>query len=144
MLPRAVGCDGARRGEIVALRWSDIDRPNRSVAISRGVLTGPDGPGRERHSRAGGADRRSPLFLEQSERVAADVMGRLISINPDEPTSQRRESRPSRVRLPAALPALGTRSDTPSGSDPAQRSGGSARVGQLRHPDAPELLARYT
>ena len=34
---------GARRSEIVALRWSDIDLPNRTVAISRGVVTGPDG-----------------------------------------------------------------------------------------------------
>lgn len=34
---------GARRSEIVALRWSDIDLPDRTVAISRGVVTGPDG-----------------------------------------------------------------------------------------------------
>ena len=34
---------GARRSEIVALRWSDIDLSNRTVAISRGVVTGPDG-----------------------------------------------------------------------------------------------------
>ena len=34
---------GARRSEIVALRWSDVDLPNRTVAISRGVVTGPDG-----------------------------------------------------------------------------------------------------
>jgi integrase len=34
---------GARRSEIVAPRWSDIDLPNRTVAISRGVVTGPDG-----------------------------------------------------------------------------------------------------
>jgi len=34
---------GARRSEIVALRWSDVDSANRTVAISRGVVTGPDG-----------------------------------------------------------------------------------------------------
>ena len=34
---------GARRSEIVALRWGDVDMANRTVAISRGVVTGPDG-----------------------------------------------------------------------------------------------------
>ena len=34
---------GARRSEVIALRWSDIDLPNRTVAISRGVVTGPNG-----------------------------------------------------------------------------------------------------
>ncbi len=34
---------GARRSEIVALRWSDVDMANRTVAICRGVVAGPDG-----------------------------------------------------------------------------------------------------
>jgi integrase len=34
---------GARRSEIVALRWNDVDLAGRTVAIRRGVVTGPDG-----------------------------------------------------------------------------------------------------
>lgn len=34
---------GARRSEIVALRWNDVDLADRTVAIRRGVVTGPDG-----------------------------------------------------------------------------------------------------
>ena len=34
---------GARRSEVIALRWSDINLPNRTVVISRGVVTGPNG-----------------------------------------------------------------------------------------------------
>ena len=34
---------GARRSEIIALRWLDVDLVNRTVAIRRGVVDGPDG-----------------------------------------------------------------------------------------------------
>jgi integrase len=34
---------GARRSELVALRWSDIDVESRRLTISRGVVAGPDG-----------------------------------------------------------------------------------------------------
>ena len=34
---------GARRSEIIALRWLDVDLVNRTVAIRRGVVEGPDG-----------------------------------------------------------------------------------------------------
>jgi integrase len=33
----------ARRSEIVALRWNDVDLADRTVAIRRGVVTGPEG-----------------------------------------------------------------------------------------------------
>lgn len=34
---------GARRSELVALRWGDIDLEHASVVISRGVVVGPEG-----------------------------------------------------------------------------------------------------
>ena len=34
---------GARRSEVVALRWTDIDVQQRTVSIRRGVVMGPDG-----------------------------------------------------------------------------------------------------
>ncbi len=34
---------GARRSELVALRWADIDLDAGSVSIRRGIVTGPDG-----------------------------------------------------------------------------------------------------
>jgi integrase len=34
---------GARRSELVALRWSDVDLAGRSLVIRRGVVAGPDG-----------------------------------------------------------------------------------------------------
>lgn len=34
---------GARRSELVALRWSDVDVEAGTVAIARGVVSGPDG-----------------------------------------------------------------------------------------------------
>src|SRR5262249_20666730 len=34
---------GARRSELVALRWSDIDLARRAVTIRRGIVLGPDG-----------------------------------------------------------------------------------------------------
>src|SRR5207249_7398753 len=34
---------GARRSEVVALRWSDIDLRKGAVVIGRGVVLGPDG-----------------------------------------------------------------------------------------------------
>ena len=34
---------GARRSEIVALRWTDVDLADRTVAIRRGIVAGPDG-----------------------------------------------------------------------------------------------------
>ena len=34
---------GARRSEIVALRWSDVDMDRRTLTIQRGIVHGPDG-----------------------------------------------------------------------------------------------------
>jgi integrase len=34
---------GARRSELVALRWSDVDLDQATVSIARGVVLGPDG-----------------------------------------------------------------------------------------------------
>jgi integrase len=34
---------GARRSELVALRWTDVDLDGGTVSISRGVVFGPDG-----------------------------------------------------------------------------------------------------
>ena len=34
---------GARRSEVVALRWSDVDLSDRTVMIERGIVFGPDG-----------------------------------------------------------------------------------------------------
>lgn len=34
---------GARRSELVALRWADVDLQTGSISISRGVVMGPDG-----------------------------------------------------------------------------------------------------
>ncbi len=38
-----VAATGARRSELVALRWSDIDLEAGRFTISRGVVAGPDG-----------------------------------------------------------------------------------------------------
>lgn len=35
---------GARRGELLALRWSDVDLAEGSVAFQRSLVEGPDGP----------------------------------------------------------------------------------------------------
>ena len=35
---------GARRSEVIALRWSDVDLEAGRVAIARGIVMGPDGP----------------------------------------------------------------------------------------------------
>ena len=34
---------GARRSELVALRWTDVDHEHGTVSIARGVVMGPDG-----------------------------------------------------------------------------------------------------
>ncbi len=34
---------GARRSEVIALRWADIDLQQRTISIRRGVVMGPDG-----------------------------------------------------------------------------------------------------
>lgn len=34
---------GARRSELIALRWSDVDLDNATVSIERGVVVGPNG-----------------------------------------------------------------------------------------------------
>ncbi len=34
---------GARRSELVALRWTDVDLANRTLTIGRGVVAGPNG-----------------------------------------------------------------------------------------------------
>ena len=34
---------GARRSELVALRWTDVEHDNGTVSIARGVVMGPDG-----------------------------------------------------------------------------------------------------
>ncbi len=34
---------GARRSELIALRWTDVDLENGTVSIERGIVTGPDG-----------------------------------------------------------------------------------------------------
>ncbi len=34
---------GARRSELIALRWTDVDLESGTVSIERGIVTGPDG-----------------------------------------------------------------------------------------------------
>lgn len=35
---------GARRSEVLALRWTDVDLERGRVTIARGIVIGPDGP----------------------------------------------------------------------------------------------------
>jgi integrase len=43
MFVRLAAMTGARRSEVLALRWSDIDLEHGIVLISRGIVMGPDG-----------------------------------------------------------------------------------------------------
>jgi integrase len=40
---RLAASTGARRGELCALRWRDVDLDDRTVLISRSIVDGPDG-----------------------------------------------------------------------------------------------------
>ncbi len=52
---------GARRGELLALRWRDVDLPLGSLAIQRSLLEGPDGPVL------------APTKTRRSHRIALDL-----------------------------------------------------------------------
>jgi len=67
---------GARRSEIVALRWLDIDLTNRTVAIRRGVVEGPDGLV-EKDTKTHSARRVS--LDEQTVSVLADHHRRMLT-----------------------------------------------------------------
>ena len=41
---RMAATTGARRGELLALRWADIDLARGSVAFTRALIVGPSGP----------------------------------------------------------------------------------------------------
>jgi integrase len=60
---------GARRSELIALRWSDVDSASATVSIERGIVEGPDGlveKGTKTHSaRRVSLDARTASVLEE-------------------------------------------------------------------------------
>ena len=92
---------GARRSEIVALRWSDIDLPNRTVAISRGVVTGPDGlveKDRSPTQLVGSRSTSAPLsFLQTTQRTCGPT---LQPAGSRLPTTRSCSATPSTARSP--------------------------------------------
>ena len=67
---------GARRSEVVALRWDDIDFENGTVSIARGVVMGPDGlveKGTKTHSaRRVSLDARTMATLSEHHKRMAE------------------------------------------------------------------------
>lgn len=57
---RLAAVTGARRGELCALRWSDIDFRRRSMTIKRGIVIGPEGIV-EKDTKTAGSRRRISL-----------------------------------------------------------------------------------
>lgn len=41
---RLAASTGARRSQVLALRWRDIDTEHRAIAFSRALVEGPNGP----------------------------------------------------------------------------------------------------
>jgi site-specific recombinase XerD len=77
---------GARRSELVALWWRNVELAQRVVSIERGVVLGPTAgvdvrtvAGRLGHRNASTTLNVYAHFLEQADRSAADVIGRVIA-----------------------------------------------------------------
>ncbi|HEX2699081.1 MAG TPA: site-specific integrase [Acidimicrobiales bacterium] len=52
---------GARRGELLALRWPDVDQDSGSLTIARAICDGPDGPVERTRPKTAGSVRRIAL-----------------------------------------------------------------------------------
>jgi integrase len=58
---RLAVCTGARRSQLLALRWADVDLDRQAIAFTRALVEGPDGP------------RLAPTKTRRSYRVALDA-----------------------------------------------------------------------
>ncbi|MEO1057808.1 MAG: site-specific integrase [Actinomycetota bacterium] len=79
---------GARRSELIALRWSDVDLEGTTVSIERGIVNGPNGlveKGTKTHSarRVSLDVRTASVLAEHRERVAHRAEACRVSIAPD-------------------------------------------------------------
>ncbi len=79
---------GARRSELIALRWSDVDLDGATVSIERGIVNGPNGlveKGTKTHSarRVSVDARTASVLAEHRERVAHRAAACRVSIAPD-------------------------------------------------------------
>ena len=77
---------GARRSELVALKWSDVDTDRRTLTIQRGIVQGPDGlveKEAKTHSarRIGLDEQTTQLVLEHRDRTRqrADLCGLVVA-----------------------------------------------------------------
>jgi integrase len=79
---------GARRSELIALRWTDVDSASATVSIERGIVEGPDGlveKGTKTHSaRRVSLDSRTAAELEEHRvRVAGRAAACRVSMAAD-------------------------------------------------------------
>ena len=74
---------GARRGQLLALRWVDVDLVGGSLSIQRSLVEGPDGPRlvptKTRRSYRVALDTAS-LELLRKQHIAAAVAGGLVTL----------------------------------------------------------------
>ncbi|MEM8621488.1 MAG: site-specific integrase [Actinomycetota bacterium] len=79
---------GARRSELIALRWSDVNLDRATVSIERGIVNGPNGlveKGTKTHSarRVSLDVGTASVLAEHRERVAHRAAACRVSIAPD-------------------------------------------------------------
>jgi integrase len=134
---RLAVCTGARRSQLLALRWDEVDLARGAIAFTRALVQGPDGP-ELRPTRTGGATE-SPWTLTPSPSWTS--IG-VASCNSRTLRTLRHRGSGSCSAVAPTESILGGRTWSPSDSS-ARRAAGlpQFRLLDLRHFMATQMLA---